>query len=103
MSALGAALATRPGTTADSSAGSQRLSLDTAGPFTQPSSTVIAFPQTPNTRPVTSRDSGEPSQTTSGEMASGLTSPAAAAVRITSMSSVIRVSAVGAIALTVTP
>ena len=103
MSALGAALATRPGTTADRPAWSQRVSADTAGPFTQPSRTVIALPQTPNTRPVTSRDSAEPSQTTSGEIASGLRSAVAAAVRIISMSCVILVSAVGAMALTVTP
>ena len=103
MSALGAASATRLGTTADSPAWSQRVSRDTVGPLTQPSRTVIAFPHTPNTRPVTARDSAEPSQTTSGEMAAGLRSPAAAAARIISMSSVIRVSAVGAIALTVTP
>ena len=79
------------------------MSADTLGPLTQPSRTVIAFPQTPNTRPVTSRDSAEPSQTTSGEIASGLRSVLAAAARIISMSSVIRVSAVGAMALTVTP
>ena len=68
--------------TADNPAGSQRVSRDMLGPFTQPSSTVIAFPQTPNTRPVTSRDSAEPSQTTSGEIASGLRSMPAVAGKI---------------------
>ena len=64
--------------------------------------TEIMPPSTSNTRPVTSRESALPSQTTSGEMFAGsLTSkPASGAfMRSANTSSVMRVRADGAIAL----
>src|SRR5207302_2055946 len=106
MVALGAALATRSGTTALSSPGSQRSPLSTAGPRCQPSATAMVPPETRNTRPVTSPDSGLPSHTTRGETFSGAersNSPALTPGRPPPRFSVIRVRAPGAMALTVTP
>ena len=108
MLALGAALATRSGTTLPSSAGSQRSPLSAPGPATQPSATLMWSPWTLNTRPVMSFDSGLPSQTTMGAMlagsngsnSSGFFSVAAAPMP---RFSVMRVSAAGAMAFTVTP
>ena len=59
----------------------------------------------PKTRPVTPADCVLPSQTTSGEIESGPRASFCSSVRplIMPRSSVMRVSAVGAIALTVTP
>ncbi len=60
MLALGAALATSPGTTEPSSAGSQRSSWSAPGPATQPSATLMWPPCTLKTRPVMSFDSRAP-------------------------------------------
>ena len=108
MSAFAAALATRSETTAPSSDGCHARSTSAAGPPTQPSFTVIRPPHTEKTRPVISRDSALPSQTTRGAMFSGarvLKPPSycLASSLTEARSSVIRVRAVGAMALTVTP
>src|SRR4051794_4084214 len=102
----GGALSSRSRTTAPSSLGDHRAPLSTRGPCCHPSATLTTPPSTSNTRPVTSRDSVEPSQTTSGETLSGAiaSNPLSGAFIMSGIAtSVIRVRAAGAMALTVTP
>ena len=103
MLALGRAWATRSSTAWPSTSGSSSgFSID--GPRCQPSDTDSIRPVTSNTRPVTPADSGLASQQTIGAMCLGEScSLASSGSWPMPRSSVMRVRAAGAMALTVTP
>src|SRR6185437_16510735 len=83
----------------------QPVPLSAVGPRRQPSATEIRPPPTSKTWPVTGFDSALPSQTTSGATLSGprRSAPAAGGLPGRAIVAVIRVRAVGEMALAVTP
>ena len=102
MPALGRASASSLATTSPSWVGSSTGSVD--GPRTQPSAMARTWPDASNTRPVTPADSSDASHVTIGAIQRGrLASRSLVGLRPGPRPSVIRVSATGATALTVTP
>ncbi len=103
MLALGRASRTMRFTSSAMATGSS-AGISMVGPRCQPSDTESMRPETSNTRPVTSRESGLASHTTIGEMRRGaISSLSSSDAWPIPRFSVMRVSAAGAMAFTVTP